>query len=195
VIFAGSHIILDNDNNRYNSGFIFNPDGKILQHHKTHIMPYERQMGITPGEILEVFDINNTKIGLALCYEIEFPEVIRSLTLKGAEVIFCPSYTLDEYGFWRVRHCCQARAIENQAYVAHSCIVGTSAIPGLVGWGRSSLISPCENPWNPDGIIIEAETNKEMVITGEFDLKLLHRKRKKGIAPTLNDRRPELYKL
>ena len=60
VIFAGSHIILDNNNNRYNSGFIFSPDGKILQHHKTHIMPYERQMGITPGDILEVFEINNT---------------------------------------------------------------------------------------------------------------------------------------
>jgi len=64
----------------------------------------------------------------------------------------------------------------------------------LIGWGRSSILSPCEDPWNPNGIIAEADKNKEMVITGDLDLNLLNKKRKHGIAPTLNDRRPELYK-
>lgn len=192
VIIAGSHIVLENDR-RYNTGFIFCPDGQVFKHRKSHIMPYEYRVGITPGDSIEIFEINHIKIGLAICYEIEFPELVRILTLQGANIVFCPSYTLDEYGFWRVRHCCQARAIENQIYVIHSCLVGTSAIPGLGGWGKSSILSPCEDPWSPNGIIAEADINKEMVITGVLDLDLLNKKRKHGIAPTLNDRRPELY--
>jgi predicted amidohydrolase len=194
VIIAGSHIVLENDK-RYNTGYIFYPDGQVKKHRKSHLMPYENKMGLIQGDSIDLFDIEDVKIGLAICYEIEFPELVRTLTLQGAKIIICPSYTIDEYGFWRVRHCCQARAIENQIYVVHSCLVGTSAIPGLVGWGKSSILSPCEAPWNPNGVIAEAEVNEEMVITGVLDLTLLEKKRKRGVAPTLNDRRPELYKL
>ncbi|MHA2183959.1 MAG: nitrilase-related carbon-nitrogen hydrolase [Promethearchaeota archaeon] len=192
IIFAGSQITLEEETS-YNTGFIFHPDGKVLSHRKTHIMPAEAGAGITRGDSLGLFEINGIKIGLVICYEMEFPEIARSLTLQGAEILLCPSNTLDEYGFWRVRHCCQARAIENQVYVVHSCLVGKSAIPGLDSWGMSSIISPCESPWNPNGVICEAEPNKEMVITGELNLDLLKKKRKRGIAPTLKDRRPELY--
>ena len=94
-----------------------------------------------------------------------------------------------------MRHSCQARALENQIYVIHSCLVGTPPIEFMAGWGRASILSPCEPPWTPNGVIAEAEANKECVITGELDLKLLRKKRKRGIATTLKDRRPEIYKI
>jgi predicted amidohydrolase len=194
-IIAGSHLTRVNDK-LYNIGHIFCPDGKIFKHSKTHLMPSEVKMGFTHGTSLEIFETEKAKIALGICYEMEFPEVARTLTLKGAEIIFTPSYTLGEHGFWRVRHSCQARAIENQIYVVHSCLVGIPlGIKMLEGWGRTSILCPCEEPWAPNGIIAEANTNEEMVITGEVDLKLLHKKRKRGVATTLNDRRPEIYKI
>jgi predicted amidohydrolase len=194
-IIAGSHMTMI-DEKLYNIGHMFCPDGQIFKHTKTHLMPAEVKMGFNHGTKLEIFETEKAKIALGICYEMEFPEVARTLTLKGAEIIFTPSYTLGEHGFWRVRHCCQARAIENQIYVVHSCLVGTPLnMDMMAGYGRASILSPCEEPWAPNGVIAEAETNKEMVITGEVDLKLLHKKRKRGIATTLKGRRPEIYEL
>ncbi|MFX0076743.1 MAG: nitrilase-related carbon-nitrogen hydrolase [Candidatus Hermodarchaeota archaeon] len=193
-IIAGSHFAIE-DEMEYNVSHMFYPDGRIVKHRKTHLFPLEAQMGVKPGDSLEVFDTEFGKVGIAICYEMEFPEVARTLTLKGAEIIFCPSYTVGEHGFWRVRNCCEARAIENQIYVVHSCMVGNAPLGGIEGWGRSSILSPCEPPWNTNGVIAEAETNRETVITGELDLKLLRKKRKRGAAPTLKDRRPELYNI
>ena len=122
-IVAGSHLVIDKGQ-EYNTGHIFCPDGEIFTHRKTHLFPLEVQMGVTPGNSLEIFETEKAKVALAICYEMEFPEVVRTLTMKGAEIFFCPSYTVTEHGFWRVRHCCQARAIENQIYVIHSCMVG-----------------------------------------------------------------------
>ncbi|MHA1106822.1 MAG: nitrilase-related carbon-nitrogen hydrolase [Promethearchaeota archaeon] len=191
-IIAGSHLVIENEK-EYNISYLFCPDGKIFKHRKTHLFPLESQMGVTPGDELVIYETEFGKIAIIICYEMEFPEVARTLTLKGAEIVFCPSYTVGEHAFWRVRHSCQARAIENQVFIVHSCMVGTAPLGGIEGWGRSSIISPCEPPWNPNGIIIEAEENKEMVISAVLDLKLLHRKRKRGAAPTLKDRRPEIY--
>ncbi len=191
-IVAGSHVTKKNDE-YYNTGYIFCPDGQIFEHSKTHLFPLEPFLGISTGNTIEIFETEKVNVGLAICYEVEFPEVVRILTLKGAEVVFCPSYTIGEHGFWRVRHCCQARAIENQIYVVLSCMVGTLPIPEMAGWGRSAILSPCEEPWPPNGVIAEAKTNEEMVVTGELDIELLQEKRESGSATTLKDRRTELY--
>ena len=191
-IIAGSHLTIVNEK-EYNISYLFCPDGRRFEHYKTHLFPLEASLGINPGDKLEIFEIDDVKIGIAICYEQEFPEVARILTLKGAEIIFSPSNTIGEHGFWRVRHCCQARAIENQIYVVHSCLVGTPPMAAMAGWGRSSILSPCEDPWPLNGVIAEANTNEEMVISGELDLNLLHKKRKRGAATTLKDRRPEIY--
>ncbi|MBD3341258.1 MAG: hypothetical protein GF353_19280 [Candidatus Lokiarchaeota archaeon] len=193
-IVAGSHTTVRGDS-LYNTCTIFCPDGTRFQHDKTHLFPLEIRMGITPGNKLEIFESPFGKIGISICYETEFPEVVRTLVLKGAEVIFCPSYTIGEHAFWRVRHCCQARAIENQIYVAHSCMVGPAPIPTMSGYGRASILSPCESPWPLNGVIGEAETNREQVVIADVDLKLLRKKRKRSAAPTLKDRRPEIYEV
>lgn len=193
-IIAGTLMVM-RKNKLYNIGHVFYPDGQIFTHAKTHLMPFEVKAGFTHGRDLEIFEIDGVKFGIGICYEMEFPEVARTYALKGAEIIFTPSHTSGEHGFWRVRHSCQARALENQIYVIHSCLVGTPPIEFMAGWGRTSILSPCEPPWTPNGVIAEAEANIECVVTGELDLKLLRKKRKRGVATTLKDRRPEIYEI
>jgi len=191
-IIAGSHLTLEGDK-LYNIAHLFTPGGEIYKHRKTHLFPLEAKTGVSPGERIEVIETEKAKLGIITCYEMEFPEIARLLALKGAEVVFCPSFTVGEHALYRVKYCCQARAVENQVYIVLSSLVGAGTLKELEGWGSSAIMSPCEDPWPPNGIIAEAELNKEQVITGELDLKLLRRKRKRGAATTLKDRRPELY--
>jgi len=194
-LIAGSHLKKEGIN-YYNSCYLFGPDGTVFEHKKTHIFPAEGECDTAEGNTLEILELEKAKIGILICYEAEIPECARILSLKGAEIIFCPSFTSSEAGFWRVRHSCQARCIENQIYMVHCCTVGDLGILDLNGWGKSSILSPCDTPWPSNGIIAEAEPNKEMVITGEVDLDELHINREKGAATTFKDRtrRAELYK-
>jgi len=195
VIIGGSHLEKRGDQ-FFNIAYIFKPDGTYVEHKKTHIFPAESEWETSEGDELEVFDIGPAKIGVAICYEAEIPEISRILSLKGAEIIFCPSYTFTEAGFWRVRHCAQARAIENQVYFVHCPTVGEPGAPVQRGYGKSSIISPCDLAWNANGVVAGAELNAHTVITGTVDIDELYRNRKAGAATTFNDRtrRADLYK-
>jgi len=186
-ILAGSH--LERHGDRYlNVSHLFSPDGRELTHAKTHIFPAESGWKTSEGDTLEVWELGPAKVGVAICYEAEIPEVCRILAYNGAEVILCPSFTFAEAGFWRVRHCAQARCIENQIYFVHCCTIGDAGAPLPPGYGRSSILSPCDRPWNPNGIVAEAETNKQMVISTSLDIDLLYENRRTGAATTFNDR-------
>ena len=92
-------------------------------HDKTHIFPAEAQWSTEEGDTVEMVELPFAKVGFNVCYEAEIPECAATLVEQGAEIILCPSFTFTEYGFWRVRHCAQARAIENQVYFVH-CATG-----------------------------------------------------------------------
>lgn len=135
------------------------------------------------------------KIGLAVCYEAEIPEISRILSVNGADIIFCPSYTFTEAGFWRVRHCAHARAIENQVYFVHCPTVGEPGSPLPNGYGRASILSPCDSTWPANGIVAEAVMNEHTIITGTVDMDELYENRKSGAATTFKDRnrRKDMY--
>ena len=115
-IVAGSH--LEKKDGRYlNVAYLYGPDGLVHTHDKTHIFPAEAQWSTEEGDTIEMVELPFAKVGFNVCYETEIPECAASLVEQGAEIILCPSLTFTEYGFWRVRHCAQARAIENQVYV------------------------------------------------------------------------------
>lgn len=194
-IVAGSHLMKEND--RYlNIAHLFEPDGTMHTHQKTHIFPAEGEWQTGEGDVLEVFDLPFARVGFNVCYEAEIPECAATLTEQGVEIILCPSDTFTEYGFWRVRHCAQARSIENQVYFVHCCLGGQPGAPLPNGWAQSSILSPCDIPWeNPNGVVAEAETNREVVIHGEVDIDKLYENRETGVAPTYRDRRrrAELY--
>ena len=187
-IVGGSHLL--RDNGRYvNVGHLFEPDGGVHTHVKTHIFPAEADWSTEEGTELEVIDLPFAKVGFNICYEAEIPECAATLTEQGVEIILCPSFTFTEYGFWRVRHCAQARCVENQVYFVHCCTGGQPGAPLPNGWAKSSILTPCDTPWNPTGIAAEAIENTEMVVIGEVELDKLYENRERGVAPTYRDRR------
>lgn len=192
---AGSHLQLEQG--RYvNVGNLFMPDGNVFSHEKTHIFPAEANWSTEEGDDLQAVQLPFAKVGFNICYELEIPECAATLTEQGAQIILSPSFTFTEFGFNRVRHCGAARAIENQVYVVHCCTGGSPGSPLPNGWAQSSILSPCDTPWTPTGVIAEATTNVEMVVRGSVDLDFLADNRERGVAPTYRDRRrrADLYR-
>jgi predicted amidohydrolase len=188
-IAAGSHLEYREDG-YYNIAYIFGPDGERFEHRKTHIFPAEADWATREGDEMNVVQLPFATVGFNICYESEIPECASTLAEQGAEIILCPSYTFTEYGFWRVRHCAQARAIENQVYFVHCATGGAPGGPIPQGWTQSSILSPCDVPWSPSGIIAQADAaNIEQVVTGVLDLDALRKNRLDGAATTFKDRR------
>lgn len=188
-IAAGSH--LERRGERLlNVAHLFGPDGEHAEHAKTHLFPDECGWSLAEGDAMDAVDLPFARVGFTICYEAEIPECASSLAEQGAEIILCPSYTFTEHGFWRVRHSAHARAVENQVYVVHCATGGQLGGPIPPGWTRSAILSPCDQPWTPNGVVAEAEVaNTEHVVTGVVDLDVLRRNRIDGAATTFRDRR------
>ncbi|UGS38299.1 carbon-nitrogen hydrolase family protein [Capillimicrobium parvum] len=187
-IVGGSHLLKDGD--RYvNVGHLFEPSGTVHTHVKTHIFPAEAGWSTEEGTTVEAIELPFAKVAFNICYEAEIPECAATAAEQGAEIILCPSFTFTEFGFWRVRHCAQARAIENQVYFVHCCTGGRPGAPLPNGWAQSSILTPCDMPWTPDGIVAQATPNEEMVVHGTVDIDRLYENRDNGAAPTFRDRR------
>lgn len=196
-IVGGSHLMSVGDSRFENFGCLFMPNGDVFKHSKTHIFPAEANWHTSEGDTMQALQLPFAKVGFNICYETEIPECSASLAEQGVDIILTPSATFTEQGFWRVRHCAQSRAIENQVYIVHSCLGGTPGNPLPNAWARSSVLGPCDLAWeNPAGIISEARTNEEMVIVGTVDLDKLAQNRESGAATTFKDRRRQahLYK-
>ncbi|WP_432251726.1 nitrilase-related carbon-nitrogen hydrolase [Streptomyces sp. HNM1019] len=193
-ILAGSHLTATARGHE-NVAHLFGPGGELHTHSKTHIFPAEAEWGTVEGDELTVHDIDGVTVGIAICYEAEIPEVTTALTGLGAEVLLTPSYTYTEAGFYRVRHCAAARAIENQVYVVHCPTISHLTGPLAPGFGRASVLGPCDQAFPADGVLAEARTNEQDVIAHRLDLDLLHANRATGAAPTHRDRgrRAALY--
>ncbi|MBD2865284.1 carbon-nitrogen hydrolase family protein [Paenibacillus oceani] len=204
MILAGTHIHREGSSAApgpeskayYNEAFLFFPDGRIERHKKNHLTPEEqRAWPLLPGDQYEVHDTEIGKIAIQICYDIEFPEGSRIVADRGADIILCPSYTDAAAGYWRVRNCSQARAIENQLYVALSGLAGSMA--GVeqvdVGFSRAGVFAPCDRPFPPDGILAVGSGNRGGLVYGDADLGLLTENRTQGGVAPFRDRRPELY--
>jgi predicted amidohydrolase len=194
-IFGGTHVTRTGSQLR-NTAYLFGPDGSIRTQDKLHITPTEKsEWHIRPGDGVQVFQTPHGPVGLLTCYDIEFPEIVRMARAKGANVIFCPSCTDDRHGFYRVRYCCQARAVENQIYIVTTGTVGSLARVDFMraNFGQAAVITPCDIPFPPGGIMCEGEINADMLITADLDLALLEEVRQRGSVTTWRDRRTDLY--
>ena len=124
-IIGGTHVLRENDK-LYNVAHLFYPDGTVATQAKLHITPTEvNEWNMAAGNELNIFETSKGKIAILTCYDIEFPEIVRMVKAKGADVIFCPSCTDDRHGFHRIRYTAHARAIENQVYVETSPTIGS----------------------------------------------------------------------
>ena len=164
---------------------------------KLHITPGERkEWDIRPGDGLKVFDTPLGRIAIQVCYDIEFPESSRLLTLAGAEVIFVPFSTDERKAYNRVRFTAQARAVENSIYVVLAGNVGNLPIRSyLINYGQAAIFTPSDFQFPLNATAGEAEPNAETVVISDLDLTSLAVQREVGSTRTLYDRRPDLYEL
>ncbi|SFF09894.1 Predicted amidohydrolase [Paenibacillus catalpae] len=195
-IVGGTHVVDAGGGKRQNTAHLFHPDGKIDRQAKIHLTTTEvSEWNMSPGDGLQVFETAFGTIAMLTCYDIEFPEIVRMARAKGADVIFCPSCTDDRHGFYRVRYCCHARAVENQVYIVTTGTVGALRKVDFMraNYGQAAVITPNDIPFPPAGILSEGIINDDMLIVADLDLKLLDDVRAAGSVTTWRDRRTDLY--
>jgi predicted amidohydrolase/GNAT superfamily N-acetyltransferase len=198
TIIAGSHPVFSEKDRLLNMSHICLPSGRMLTQPKIHITPNERKWwGVSGGKSLQAIDTPKAKIGVLICYDIEFPEAARWLADEGAEIIFVPFCTDNRQGYMRVRYCSHARAIENQIYVALAGNVGN--LPDVnnmdIQYGQAAVITPSDFAFAWDGVAAEADSNEETLLICDVDLDDLHQSRSAGTVTPRLDRRPDLFKL
>lgn len=182
----------------YNVGYLCKRDGSIERYEKLHVTPdEERVWGLKGGTQIKTFDTDCGRIGILICYDVEFPELSRLLADEQMEILFVPFLTDTQNGYSRVRHCAQARAIENECYVAIAGSIGN--LPNVhnmdIQYAQSMVLTPCDFPFPTNGIKSEATTNTEMIVICDVDLDLLRDLHNFGSVKNLKDRRADLYKL
>ncbi|MCS7232960.1 MAG: carbon-nitrogen family hydrolase, partial [Synergistetes bacterium] len=185
VNVVGGSIPFFEKGNIYNTSFVFNREGKPLGvYRKIHLFGLMGEdKTFARGRELCLFDLEGVKCGLIICYDLRFPELIRTLALKGAQIIFVPAqWPAARIAHWRIL--LQARAIENQCYVIG---VNRCGKEGDLLFNGNSLVV---DPW---GDIIAGGTDVETVIFAELELSRV--KEVRGIIPVFDDRAPEVYEI
>jgi len=196
-IVAGSHPVRVDGGIR-NVAHLFTPSGGVYTQDKLHVTPNEREeYGIEPGNGLRVFNTSHGRVAIQVCYDIEFPEPARLLTLAGAELIFVPFSTDERKAYLRVKYTGQARAVENMIYVVLSGNVGNlpQVANFLINYGQAAVYTPSDFPFPPDAVAAVADSNSEAVVITDLDLSALEQTREAGTVRPLRDRRPDLYRL
>ncbi|MBV8964077.1 MAG: carbon-nitrogen hydrolase family protein [Hyphomicrobiales bacterium] len=182
-ILAGSAPERNADGSVRNVARLFTPDGACGRQEKMMMTRFEReQWGVSGGSELSVFDIGPARIGIAICYDVEFPLIARALAKAGAEVILAPSCTDTVHGYWRVRVGAQARALENQ------CVVVQAPLVGAVDWspavdinrGAAGVFGPPDLGFPEDGVIAQGEMDEPCFVTARLDLDAVARVRAEG---------------
>ena len=186
------------DDALYNVAFICRRDGTWDAQYKIHITPDESQYwGLRGGNHLEIFDTDIGKIGVLICYDVEFPELSRYLVEKGMTLLLVPFLTDTKNAYLRIRRCAQARAIENECYVAISGSVGN--LPKVenmdIQYSQSAVFTPSDFAFPHDAIAAEATPNTEMTLMVDLDLDLLKELRQQGSVRNLQSRRKDLYEV
>tara|TARA_R110001592_G_scaffold20901_2_gene84392 strand:- start:10121 stop:11650 length:1530 start_codon:yes stop_codon:yes gene_type:complete len=182
----------------YNAGYICKRDGSTERYEKLHVTPDEAKVwGMQGGNELRTFDTDCGKIGVLICYDSEFPELSRLLADEGMDILFIPFLTDTQNGYSRVRHCAQARAIENECYVAIAGSVGN--LPKVnnmdIQYAQSMVFTPCDFSFPANGIKAEATTNTEMILIADVDLDLLKDLNQFGSVRNLKDRRTDIFEV
>jgi predicted amidohydrolase/GNAT superfamily N-acetyltransferase len=179
-----------------NIGYLCKRNGEVERYEKIHPTPDEVKVwGMAGGDKIKTFETDAGKIGILICYDVEFPELSRLLAKEGMDILFVPFLTDTQNGYSRVRNCAIARAIENECYVAIAGSVGN--LPKVhnmdISFAQSVVFTPCDFSFPTNGIKAEATPNTEMILIVDVDLDLLKELHEQGSVRTMKDRRTDLY--
>ena len=166
----------------YNSAVLVDRDGATKAHYrKTHLFGDVDRAAFAPGDQLATVDLDGLKVGVLVCYDIEFPEAARALADRGAQLIAVPT-SLMEPAVEVAEYLVPARALENQVFVAYANRVGDEGDLHYVG--RSCVAGP-------KGEVTRAGHDDEELLIADVDPRAIDEARAR--LHYLEDRRPELY--
>jgi predicted amidohydrolase len=176
----------------HNQCFFFGPGGNYGVQGKLHMTRFETEdWEVAPHSSLKIFETSFGRVAVAICYDVEFPEIAREAARRDVHILIVPSCTDERQGFLRVRYCAHARAIENQLYVVHSSTVGSlPMVPAVsLNYGQAAILTPSDFAFSRDGILAEGNYNQEMMVIGELNLKTITESRSSGTVLPLHDSR------
>ena len=184
-IIGGSHPTRTGDGDIHNRAFVCLRDGAVHEQEKIHPTPNERYWwNIQGGHSIGAIQTDCGPIAVLICYDSEFPEISRRVVGEGARILFVPFCTDNRQGYMRVRYCAQARAIENQCFVAMAGNVGN--LPNVqnmdIQYAQSCILTPCDFPFARDGIAAKVSDNVETLTIGDVNMSDLRWARAEGLA-------------
>ncbi|MBK5251037.1 MAG: carbon-nitrogen hydrolase family protein [Peptostreptococcaceae bacterium] len=192
-IVAGSIPEIE-EGNVFNTSFVLNPKGEIVaKHRKMHLFDIDIEGGIrfkesetlTPGRDVTVFETPFGIVGLAICYDMRFPELMRLMALKGAELIVVPAAFNRITGSAHWEMTAKARALDNQVYFA--------AVSPAVDWNASYHAYGHTIFVDPWGRVKQQLDDKEGLLICEMEKDLIEKVRNE--LPLMKHRRTDLYEI
>lgn len=155
-----------------NTAPLIGPDGAAATQHKHVMTRFEaEQWGIAPGDPPRVFDTPLGRLGIAICFDAEFPTLVRAQVEAGAVLILVPSCTDTLHGFNRVRIAAAARAMENQCYVAMAPTVGAAPWSAAldVNRGYAAVFGPVDRGFPEDGVLARGGLDEPGWVFADLD--------------------------
>lgn len=188
-IQSGSILVKNAENKFANRAYLFGPQGDIGFQDKIQIVADEKEGDLLArGTTQTLFETSFGLIGIAVCYDSEFPELVRNFTNQGAKIILVPSFTPSKESFLRVFYSCQARAIENQCYVITSSAVGQTRLgdTSFTLEGQANIFTPIDVGFS-EGTLAKGQINQPALVAATLDFDKLDEVRKYGQVHNFND--------
>jgi predicted amidohydrolase len=175
-----------------NRARVHGPAGDAVEVEKLQMTRFERERwGVVPGAGQTVIDLGGlgdrfagARLGVAICYDSEFPLLVRRLAAAGADVIAVPSCTDAAAGYHRVRVACQARALENQCYVVQTPTVGSApwSIAVDENHGSAAVFAPPDRGMPENGVVAMGPYDEPGWVVADLDLDAVAAARDDGLV-------------
>jgi predicted amidohydrolase len=171
-ILAGSGPSARGSGRYVNAARLFAPSGKAGIQEKLIMTPFERDWGVSGGGPLRVFDTALGRIGIAICYDSEFPLLVRAQAEAGAQIVLVPSCTEFVSGYHRVRTAALARALENACVSVLSPTVGDAPWSPAIDHnvGAAGVFAPADHSFSDTGVLAQGALNRPLWVYAEVDL-------------------------
>ena len=192
ILVGGSIPEKDEAGNIYNTSFIFDERGHLIGHHrKVHLFDvnikggtvFQESKTLTAGNSITLVKTSLGNLGVAICYDVRFPELARTMVLEGAEILIYPAAFGPVTGPAHWELLLRARAVDNQVYVIGAA-PALNAAAEYKAYGHSLIV----DPWSR---ILAVAGVEETVVTGKIDLRIVGKVREE--LPLLQHRKPAIY--
>jgi predicted amidohydrolase len=185
IYLVGGSFTMQNQEKVYNTSLTFDPQGKLInQYSKLHLIGLmQEDKYLSAGQNYQTFSIGDALASVIICYDLRFPELIRTYAVEGASILFVPAqWPIQREAHWLAL--LRARAIENQMYVVGTNVVGKNENDTFNG--RSIIF----DPW---GDVVAEAGDVKQILYGEIDLEQVPKIRRD--IPVFHDRVPHLYRV